>query len=137
MAFITLGPPELHFPQNTVVEVNVSEEVVLNCSASSLPDPVYNWTTPDSCTSCPRFSNDSVITFTVDISSSGDFVCVAENKYGTDTKQITIIVHCKLINICICTYVIIIISMPSYICIFIDSCTVYWEIFCKKLSMKF
>ena len=93
----TLGSPELFWPQNRTVEVNVSEEVALNCSASSLPDPVYTWSIPDSCSSCPKFSNDSVMSFTADISSNGDYICMAENDYGNVTKHITISVLCKLI----------------------------------------
>ena len=93
----SLGPPELFLPQNKTVEVNVSEEVVLNCSASSSPDPVYSWSIPDSCSSCPKVSNESVLKFTANISSKGDYICVAENNYGTATKQITLNVICKLI----------------------------------------
>ena len=81
------------------MEVYVSEEVILDCSASASPDPVYTWFTPDSCSSCPNFWNDSVMTFTVNsISDSGDYICVAENDYGTDVKNITIKVLCKFIS---------------------------------------
>ena len=83
-------------PQNRTVEVNVSEEVVLNCSASSSPDPVYSWSIPDFCSSCPKFSNNSVMIFTVDITKMGDYICVAENEYGTVTKQTAIDVLCEL-----------------------------------------
>jgi len=93
-----LGSPELFLPQNMTIEVNISEEVILNCSASSSPDPVYSWNISDSCSSCPNFSNDSIIIFTADISNSGDYICVAENDYGNTTKYITINVICKLIN---------------------------------------
>ena len=85
--------------------VNVSEEVILNCSASGSPDPVYTWSTPDSCSSCPKLRNDSVVIFIADISKSGDYICVAENDYGTNTKQITINVLCKLIKEYVNSYV--------------------------------
>ena len=78
------------------MEVNVSKEVILNCSASSSPDPSYTWFTPDSCSSCPKFNNDSVMICTADITTSGEYICVAENDYGIDTKQTTINVLCKL-----------------------------------------
>ena len=87
----------MHIPQNKTVEVNVSEQVTVNCSTSSSPDPIYTWLIPDSCSSCPQFSNDSIVHFTVDISSSGEYICIAENDYGTDAKQITINVICKLV----------------------------------------
>ena len=80
------------------MEVNVSEEVILNCSASASPDPMYTWITPDPCSSCPKFNNDSVMMLTADISKSGDYICEAENVYGIDTKQITINVHCKTLH---------------------------------------
>ena len=95
-----LGPPQLLLPQNRTVEVNVTEEMVLNCSASSSPDPVYTWSIPHSCSSCPDFSNNSVITFTADIFSNGNYICVAENNYGSATKHVTISVLCEILSVC-------------------------------------
>ena len=69
--------------QNQTLMVNVSEEVILNCTVSASPDPVYSWSFPDSSSSCPNTSNDSVLIFTAeDITDSGVYTCVAENKYG-------------------------------------------------------
>ena len=66
-----------------VTEVNVGEDVILNCTASGSPDPLYSWSFPDSCSSCPNTSNDSVLTFTTeDVADSGQYTCVAENEYG-------------------------------------------------------
>ena len=77
------GPPVLVSKQNQTVIVNVKEEVKLNCSMSSVPDPVYSWSFPHSCSSCPNTSNDSVVIFTAeDITDSGEYTCVAENQYG-------------------------------------------------------
>ena len=82
------------------MEVNVNEEVILNCTVSASPNPVYTWSSPDSCSSCPDTSNDSVLIFTPeDITDSGEYTCVAENDYGTVTKQITIRVLCKYTRI--------------------------------------
>ena len=86
-------------PQNRTVEVNVSEEVILNCTVSSSPDPVYSWFIPDSCSSCPKFNNDSVLILSVDITYSGDYMCIAENEYGNVTMYNAINVLCKLIII--------------------------------------
>ena len=98
--YIAIGPPALTLPQNNTMEVNVSKEVILDCSASAWPDPVYTWFMPDSCSSCPKFWNESVMTFTVNSTSdSGDYICVAENDYGTDAKQIAIKVLCKSIYV--------------------------------------
>ena len=89
----TLGAPELVLPQNQTVIVNVSEEVILNCTVSSSPDPVYSWSIPNSCSSCPNTSNDSVLIFTAeDITDSGVYTCVAENKYGNITVTFTVTV---------------------------------------------
>ena len=82
MYFVS-GSPELISDQNQTVTVKVSEEVILNCTVSASPDPVYSWSFPDSCSSCPNTSNDSVLIFTAeDITDSGEYTCVAENKYG-------------------------------------------------------
>ena len=76
------GPPMLVSKQNQTVIVNVNEEVALNCSVSSLPDPVYNWSMPQSCSSCPNTSNNSVLIFTAEDKNSGEYTCVAENQAG-------------------------------------------------------
>ena len=77
------GPPVLVSKQNQTMTVDVTEEVALNCSVSSVPDPVYTWSMPHSCSSCPNTSNDSVLIFTAEgITDSGEYTCVAENHYG-------------------------------------------------------
>ena len=83
VAMFVSGSPELIAEQNDEVTVSVGKEVVLNCTASALPDPVYSWSFPDFCSSCPITSNDSVLIFTAeDITDSGEYTCVAENQYG-------------------------------------------------------
>ena len=73
------GPPVLVSKQNQTVIVNVKEEVALNCSASSVPDPVYSWSFPHSCSSCPNTSSKNILTFIA--TDSGEYTCVAENEY--------------------------------------------------------
>ena len=92
---IHLGPPELSIAQNMTVLVNVSESVVLNCTVSSSPDPMYNWSIPDTCSSCPHINNDSVIIFTADITDSGKYVCDASNEYGSIQRRFIVHVMCK------------------------------------------
>ncbi|XP_065898904.1 contactin-5-like isoform X2 [Dysidea avara] len=77
------GPPELLSEQTQTVIVPRGEQVVLNCTVSSSPDPAYNWSFPDTCSSCPLINNDSVMIFTADITDSGEYVCEAGNKYGS------------------------------------------------------
>ena len=77
------GSPELIAEQNDEVTVNVGEDMILNCTVSGSPDPVYSWSFPDSCLSCPNTSNNSVLIFTAeDITDSGEYTCVAENQHG-------------------------------------------------------
>ena len=88
------GSPELIAEQDEEVTVSVGEEVTLNCTVSASPDPVYSWLFPDSCPSCPNTSNNSVLIFTAeDINDSGEYICVADNKYGnlSVTFYITVI----------------------------------------------
>ena len=92
---LNLGPPELTITQSQTVLVNLSEQVVLNCTVSSSPDPVYNWSIPDTCSSCPHTNNDSVIIFTADITNSGKYVCEASNEYGSTQRRFTVHVMCK------------------------------------------
>ena len=96
LEFIYTGPPVLSHQHNQTVMVNVSEEVVLNCTVSASPDPVYSWSFPDSCSSCPNTSNNSVLIFTAgDITDSGEYTCVAENEYGNVSKEFKVHVNCK------------------------------------------
>ena len=81
------------------MEVNINEEVILNCSASSSPHSVYTWLIPRGCSSCQTHSNNSAVTFIANIFNSGDYICVAENYFGSITKQITVNVICKFISI--------------------------------------
>ena len=82
--------------QNQTIIVNVSTEVILNCTVSASPDPVYSWSFPDSCTSCPNTSNESVLIFTVeDIIDSGEYICVVENEYGNASNKFSLHVPCK------------------------------------------
>jgi len=82
--------------QNHTIIVNINEEVILNCSASSSPDPVYSWSIPDSCLSCPSTSNDSIlIFFAQNITDSGEYICVAENEYGSVLQGFSLHIACK------------------------------------------
>ena len=85
LSIITLfnvGPPTSVSISDQTVWVNVSEEVVLNCSVSSSPDPVYSWSIPSNCLSCPNNYNHSVLSFTADSTNSGEYICTAENIHG-------------------------------------------------------
>ena len=77
-----LGPPTLLSISDQTVRVNVSEDVILNCSVSSSPDPVYSWSIPSNCSSCPYSYNHSVLSFTADCTDSGEYICTAENQHG-------------------------------------------------------
>ena len=93
---IVSGSPELITEQNKEVTVSISEEVTLNCTVSASPDPVYSWSFPDSCSSCPNTSNESVVIFTAkDITDSGEYTCVAENQYGNLSVTFNVIVTSK------------------------------------------
>jgi len=90
-----IGSPDLLFRQNQTMMVNISEQVVLNCTVSSSPDPVYNWSTPDTCSSCPHTNNDSVMIFTANITDSGVYGCTAGNVYGNIQMTFTVNINCK------------------------------------------
>ena len=72
-------------------------QVTLNCSVSSSPDPVYNWSIPGSCSSCPQQHHSNIMLFTADLNDSGKYVCVAKNEYGNISKEVIIHVNCKFV----------------------------------------
>ena len=83
MLILSAGSLVLASKENPTVTVNVSEALILNCTVSASPDPVYSWPFSNSCSSCPSIINDSVLIFTAeDITDSGEYTCVAENDYG-------------------------------------------------------
>ena len=97
-SLLFVGPPELLSQQNQTVLVNISEQVVLNCTVSSSPDPVYNWSIPDTCSSCPHTNNNSVMIFTAyETTDSGEYVCEAGNERGSVTIYFGFNVVCKRI----------------------------------------
>ena len=84
--------------------ISVHEEVILNCTVLASPDPVYSWSFPDSCSSCPNISNDSVLTFIAkDTTDNGEYICTAENRYGNLSITFNIIVTSKL-SCALCIY---------------------------------
>ena len=87
------GPPELLSKQMKTIIVNVTENVILNCTASASPDPAYSWSFPNSCSSCPNLSNDSVLVFTAkDTTDSGEYTCIAENIHGNLSISFIVVV---------------------------------------------
>ena len=94
--FIIAGPPEFlpgHANQRMIV--NVSDKMILNCTVSASPDPVYIWLFPDSCPSCPHYYNKSVIFLNADVTDSGEYVCMAKNEYGSVSQEFDVHVNCK------------------------------------------
>ena len=89
------GPPEFPHEHNETVMVNISEEMILNCTVSASPDPVYSWSFLDSCSSCPRSHNKSVMILNADVTNSGEYTCIAKNEYGNVSKEFRVHVNCK------------------------------------------
>ena len=75
--------------------VNVSDEMILNCTVSASPDPVYSWSFPDSCSSCPYYQNSNVMFLNANVNDSGEYVCMASNEYGNTVKEFGVNVNCK------------------------------------------
>ena len=100
---MVIGPPKFSLEQNQIVRINVSEQVILNCTVSASPDPVYNWSFPNSCSSCPRNSTDNLMIFSTNFTDIGGhlFRCNATNNYGSITITFIVYVLCKN-YICIC-----------------------------------
>jgi len=90
---ISAGPLALISIPNQAIGVNVSDEVILNCSVSSSSDPLYNRSIPSNCSSCPLSYNHSTLTFNATNTNSGEYVCVAENKYGNIFVVFNILVN--------------------------------------------
>ena len=75
--------------------VNVSDKMILNCTASASPDPVYSWSFPESCTYCPHYHNKSIMFLNADVTDSGEYICMARNEYGNVLQEFNVHVNCK------------------------------------------
>ena len=75
--------------------VNISDEMILNCTASASPDPVYSWAFPKSCSYCPHYHNKSIMFLNADVTDSGKYVCMARNEYGNVSQEFNVHVNCK------------------------------------------
>ena len=95
LEFVLTGPPEFPADHNQIVAGNLSEEVILNCTVSASPDPVYNWLMPDSCLSCPHSHNKSVMIVSTNVTDNEEYICMAENKYGNVLIKFNVHVNCK------------------------------------------
>ena len=95
LELIFIGPPEFPDDLNQTVAVDVSEEVILNCTVSASPDPVYNWFMPDSCSSCPHSHNKSVMIINADVTDNEEYICMAENRYGNVSIKFNVHMNCK------------------------------------------
>ena len=94
--YIVAGSPKFPPEQtNQRIMVNVSDEIILNCTVSASPDPVYSWLFPDSYSSCPHYHNKSVILLNAKVTDSGEYVCIARNEYGNVLQEFNVHVNCK------------------------------------------
>ena len=122
----SIGAPKLLFQQNQTVWINISEQIILNCTVSSSPDPVYSWYIPNSCSSCPRNANNNILSFTTNFTDLGShlFRCNATNSYGSITISYTVHVLCKnytcmhnaytYIYACVCAFTLLYTYMINY-----------------------
>ena len=92
LVLLCAGPPILTSIPDQIVRVNLSEDVALNCSVSSSPDPMYSWSIPNTCSFCPHSYNYSVLTFTANTSDSGEYICTANNKHGNTSAVFNVFV---------------------------------------------
>ncbi|XP_039973461.1 hemicentin-1-like [Xiphias gladius] len=88
---IVLYPPTFNKPENETVEAPDGSKIILNCTSTGNPLPVYSWHFPESIQQMNENHNANQPILTRSFQSPGTYSCTASNTQGTSTKYFTVI----------------------------------------------
>lgn len=88
---IVFYPPTFTQPANETLELPAGGKIILNCTATGNPMPVYSWHFPHpiQLTSKDQTTNQSILTPSIQL--PGTYNCTVSNAQGTNTKYFTVI----------------------------------------------
>ncbi|XP_076608323.1 hemicentin-1 [Chaetodon auriga] len=88
---IVLYPPTFTEPANETLELPSRGKIILNCTATGNPMPVYSWHFPHpiQLTSKNQTTNQPILSPSIQL--PGTYNCTASNAQGTKTKYFTVI----------------------------------------------
>ncbi|KAK5913884.1 hypothetical protein CgunFtcFv8_008369 [Champsocephalus gunnari] len=86
---IVLYSPTFTKPENETFELSARNKIMLNCTATGNPMPVYSWGFAHPIQQTKK--NDSQLILTPSIRLPGTYNCTASNTQGSSTKYFTVI----------------------------------------------
>ncbi|XP_010775768.1 cell adhesion molecule 3-like isoform X1 [Notothenia coriiceps] len=86
---IVLYSPTFTTPENETFELSARNKIMLNCTATGNPMPVYSWGFAHPIQQTKK--NDSQLILTPSIRLPGTYNCTASNTQGSSTKYFTVI----------------------------------------------
>ncbi|XP_070779077.1 vascular cell adhesion protein 1 [Enoplosus armatus] len=88
---IVLYPPTFTEPENETLELAARSKMILNCTATGNPMPVYSWHVPHTIQQTDRNQNEDQPILIPSFELPGTYNCTASNTQGTKTKHFTVI----------------------------------------------
>lgn len=86
-----LYPPTFSEPADEILERPAGSKIILNCTASGNPMPVYSWQVPHPMQQTNKDQNMDQPILTVSVKHRGAYNCTASNTQGSKTKHFTVI----------------------------------------------
>ncbi|KAI9539402.1 hypothetical protein NQZ68_005482 [Dissostichus eleginoides] len=88
---IVLYSPTFTTPENETFELSARNTIILNCTATGNPMPVYSWGFAHPIQQMKKNRNDSQLILTPSNRLPGTYNCTASNTQGSSTKYFTVI----------------------------------------------
>ncbi|XP_078125559.1 hemicentin-1 [Sander vitreus] len=88
---VVLYSPTFTGPENETLELKASSKIILNCTATGNPMPVYSWHFPHPIQQTKKNKNENQPILAPSIQLPGTYACTASNTQGTKTKTFTVI----------------------------------------------
>ncbi|KAF3700027.1 Intercellular adhesion molecule 2 [Channa argus] len=86
-----LYPPTFFKPANETVEIKAKSKLLLNCTATGNPAPVYSWDHPRPSEQTNEDKNENPPIFSPSYHLPGNYSCTVSNSQGTKTKYFNVI----------------------------------------------
>lgn len=91
MSCTSSDPPTFSKPVNETVNIEAQSQLILNCTATGNPMPVYSWQYPQPPQQATTNQKENQSTLALSLPLPGTYNCTVSNSQGTRTKHFTVI----------------------------------------------
>ncbi|KAF1379667.1 hypothetical protein PFLUV_G00178400 [Perca fluviatilis] len=88
---VVLYSPTFTMPENETLELKASSKIILDCTATGNPMPVYSWHLPNTIQQTKKNKKENQPILAPSIQLPGTYTCTASNTQGTKTKIFTVV----------------------------------------------